>query len=273
MTENIIRLRDGSDGAFVCVHPASGLATAFRRLAPLLSGDVALYAFENAEPGGASPSISELAENYWKQLKAIARDGQLFFVGWSFGGVVSLEIASLAESAHCHVAGVVLLDSGPPHLIRASTSRPLHDLADLFGVPQSDLPAVTEKIPDTEILSLLVQILRRKDKMLQIEESDLSPFVKAYRWHYEAIRKPWTFKPQSAPIFLVRAQDERGWRMNAEDLGWSSALGFSPPIYWTPGTHNTLMSEGNAPELAGLLVSLFAQTRKVLSSSGSGEMA
>ncbi len=260
-TENLVNLRTGIGHSVVFVHPASGLATAFRRLVPHLAGRGALFAFENAEPELTPPSIGELAATYWAQLKAVASD-PLVLVGWSFGGTVALELATLAEAAAHDVSAVVLLDAGAPHLLGSSPSLPLLDLAGLFGISASELPKGADSALDAEILNVLVDVLRRTRGMPEIEVADLQPFVAAYRWHHTVARRPWTYRGHRAPVFLLRAQDERGWDDAPPDLGWSSILGAPPTMLWTPGTHHSLMSEEHAPHLARLLLELLSKTHE-----------
>src|SRR4029077_12457942 len=95
MAANLVTLRDGRGQSIVFFHPASGLATAFRRLAPYLPTEAAVFAFENAEPVGPPSSIDAIAASYWSELRSVA-DGSLFLVGWSFGGTVALELATIA---------------------------------------------------------------------------------------------------------------------------------------------------------------------------------
>ena len=270
MAENLLTLREGVGQSVVFLHPASGLATAFRRLVPHLAGRCAVFAFENAEPAHDPPSIGELVVDYWAQLKGVA-NGPLFFAGWSFGGAVALELATRADNAAHAVAAVVLLDAGAPHLIKSLNGLPLLDLAGLFGIDTSELPADAAAVTDEEILDLLVDILRRDHGMAQIEINDLRPFVAAYRWHYAVARRPWSFRGLSAPVYLLRARDERGWDDSPPDLGWARVLGSPPPILWTPGTHHSLMSEEHAPDLARLLSRLFAETHEVATCRIGGE--
>lgn len=257
--ENLITLREGKGQSVVLLHPASGLATAFRRLVPHLRSRGAVFAFENAEPKLAPSSIGDLAADYWSQLKIVAAD-PLLFAGWSFGGAVALEMASLAINAAHEVSAVVLLDAGAPHLIGSSPVLPLHDLAGLFGISPAELPADAAPVLDAEILAVLVGVLRRTQGMTQIEADDLQPFVAAYRWHHTVARRPWRFRGDRMSVYLLRARDERGWDDAPPDLGWSSVLGGPPITLWAPGTHHSLMSEEHAPDLARILSSLLSKT-------------
>jgi len=260
MPENLITLRAGTGPTVVFLHPASGLATAFRRLVPYLAHGGAMLAFENPEPQCRPPSISELGADYWEQLRMAAKD-PLVLVGWSFGGVIAVELATLAENAGRDVSAVVLLDAGSPDLLRSSRASPLLDLGGLFGIAPSELQANAAVTSEADIVEQLVDVLRRTCDMPQIEAEDLRPFVAAYRWHHAVTRLPWVYRGHRAPVSLCRARDEHGWDDAPPDLGWSVVLGVSPTLWWVPGTHHSLISEENAPDLARLLSKLVGQGR------------
>jgi thioesterase domain-containing protein len=257
MPDNLITLRDGTGPSIVFVHPGSGLATAFRRLVPLMNKRSPTFAFENPEPQGAPPSLAELGASYWAQLSVVVGDS-LVLVGWSFGGSVAFELATLAERSGRTVSAVVLLDAAAPPLLASAPALTVLDAANLFALSPSELPEGSSPTNDEELLAVLVAALRRYRGMGQIEVGDLRPFIAAYQWHHCVARQPWTPGHRRAPVFLVRAQDEQGWNDAPPDLGWSGVLGSPPTTLWTPGTHHTIMSETNAPRLARLLSLLIA---------------
>ena len=258
MADNLVTLRTGTGHALVFVHPASGLGTAFRRLVPHLPGSAAVFAFENLEPPSAPCSPREIASGYWAQLAGPAAR-PMILAGWSFGGMVALELARAGEAAGHEVAAVVLIDAGAPQLLRPVSSIPLHELAGLFEIATADLPADAAPSSGEEALEIIVEVLRRTRGMPQIDIADLRPFVDTYRWHLRAARCPWEFAGCRAPVFLVRARDEEGWRDAPADLGWSAVLGMAPPTLWTPGTHYDLLSPEHAPHLARVLSSVLAR--------------
>lgn len=259
MHDNLVTLQQGVGPGVVFVHPGSGLATAFRRLVPHLSGAGDVYAYENPEPSGEPCSIAELAADYWRQLSGVAL-GPLAFVGWSFGGAVATDLAALAEQAGQHVTCVLLLDAAAPSLLRSSTASPLIGLGGLFGIEPSELEGVVAN-SEAQILEALITVLRRTRGPQPIAAADLKPFVEAYQWHQAAARRPWVPRLHRAPAYLCRARDERGWDDSPMDLGWGDACPVPPALRWVPGNHHTMMSEENAPELAQLVSSLISQGR------------
>lgn len=253
MPDNLVPLRPSSAGAVAFVHPASGLITAFQRLVPHLPGKLGVFALENCEPGGAqSQDIPSIAADYWQQL-SVASSGPLLLAGWSFGGPVALTMATLAEAEGRQVTAVLLIDSGPPDLLRSRDDSLLVELAGLFEVDPAALPADTVPASEHEALTLIAEVLRTTKGLPDIAAADLQPFVDTYRWHVHAMRQPWSFTGCSAPVVLIRARDEHGWGEVPEDLGWSETLGQPPLVSWAPGTHYSMMSHDLAPRLADQL--------------------
>lgn len=258
MTDNLVTLRSGTGFSFAFVHPSSGLVTAFRRLVPHLAGPGAAFALENPEPARPPCSLAELAASYWSQLAGVAT-GPLVCCGWSFGGAVALELAGAAEAAGARVAAVVLIDAATPHLLRAARPDPLDELSGLFEIGAAELPAGPPPTSHEQALEVIVAALRTARGMTEIDTADLMPFVETYLWHLAVMRRPWIPTVPGAPLFLVRARDERRWSDAPADLGWSATVGTAPTMLWTPGTHYDLMSDEHAPHLAELLSGLLAR--------------
>lgn len=263
MPDNLVYLRSGGTHSTALVHPASGLITAFRELAVHLPVTENVIAFENPEPAvDMDCSVGALGADYWRQL-SFCLEGPLLLAGWSFGGPVALTMAGLAEAAGYPLDAVALIDSGPPHLLRSREDGLLSELADLFGIKGTEIPAGPPPKSEQQALDLICEVLGKARGMPGIDAADLRPFVETYRWHVRAMRHPWHFAGCAAPVILIRARGERGWRDAPRDLGWSQVLGGSPEILWTEGTHDDLMAAENAPYLAALLSSCAAARNEI----------
>jgi thioesterase domain-containing protein len=247
--DNLVLLREGRGPTTAFVHPASGLATAFRTLVPHLAAPGRVYAFENVEPGPTQLcTIAALGADYWKQLRDHVL-APIVLAGWSFGGPVALEIAALAEADGVGVAQVVLIDSGTPELLATRTETEVERLAGLFELDRGSIGGIRGERA-LELVAARLRVVHGNDS---IDVADLRPFVEAYDWHVEAARRPWHPPTVNGPVLLVRARDEAGWQDAPADLGWSRALSRRLEPLWTPGTHYSLMSAEHAQHLANLL--------------------
>ncbi|WP_338676003.1 thioesterase domain-containing protein [Streptomyces sp. SCSIO 30461] len=255
MTDNLLTLRSGSGSTTVFVHTASGLATGFRRLAGHLGGHGTVLALENLEAGPPERcSVAALAADYWSQMEE--HTDPLRLAGWSFGGPVAMEMATLAEQAGRTVEVVVLLDAATPALLASRTPSLLHEMAALFELAPGLLPPDTVAATVPEALHVVAEALRTLPATRGVTSEDLEPFAEVYAWHLRAARCGPRPRVPSAPVVLLRARDEPGWYDAPEDLGWSEVLGGPPETLWAPGTHHGLMAPGNVAALGAILTPL-----------------
>lgn len=253
------------------VHSSSGSASGFRRLVGHLKAPARYVAFAADEPGpDEGCGVAAIARAYWAELGKVLGEepsAPLLLVGWSFGGVLSVEIARLAEDAGHAVAGVVLLDSAVPHLVAHHRDRErgaAGEIASLFGL-EGGLPEGAGDLDDRALAEVVLDLLCAGHPVPDLSTADLLPFIRTHRWHLRALGVPWRPRPIAAEVTQIRAEGESGWGGVPADLGWSELLGKEVGVRGTAGTHASLMSAEHAAVLAGLLDPLVRRT-----SSGPG---
>ncbi|WP_216207491.1 non-ribosomal peptide synthetase [Amycolatopsis aidingensis] len=110
---------DAPGEALFLVHPGEGLALPYQGLAPLLP-EWRMHALSNPRFGQREHrfgSLAEMAARYVEWTRTLQPEGPYCLGGWSFGGVVALE---MARQMHAHgdiVSDVLLIDS---HNLNAS---------------------------------------------------------------------------------------------------------------------------------------------------------
>lgn len=108
----------GSREPLWCVHAASGIGWAYRRLAPHLPDRpiIALQARGLAGDEFAS-SFGEMVENYTTEILERQEDGPFHLLGWSFGATVAHAVAiELAKRGH-RIAFLGVLDGYPADVL------------------------------------------------------------------------------------------------------------------------------------------------------------
>ncbi|MBI3947384.1 MAG: amino acid adenylation domain-containing protein [Armatimonadetes bacterium] len=108
---------DGTRPPFFCVHGALGDIAGFRDLAYSLGMDQPFYALQpRGLDGKEAPrtDLVEIADAYLAEVRSVQRSGPYFLGGYSFGGVVALEMAHRLREQGEEVRLVVLLDSFHP---------------------------------------------------------------------------------------------------------------------------------------------------------------
>ena len=108
----------GSGKPIFCIHPVLGIGWAFSSLAPRVPEDRPLYALQHARPilkGEGVKSMGELAYAHLAHIRQIQPKGPYTLIGWSMGGLLAHNIASILESSGDRVELVTLLDAYPYH--------------------------------------------------------------------------------------------------------------------------------------------------------------
>ncbi|MGC2273092.1 MAG: amino acid adenylation domain-containing protein [Candidatus Sulfotelmatobacter sp.] len=106
----------GARPPFFCVHGIGGTVLRFRDLVHHLGEDQPFYGLQAKGLDGklACPtSVEEMAADYIREVQQVQPEGPYFLGGYSFGGMVALEMAQQLRSRGREVALVALLDTFP----------------------------------------------------------------------------------------------------------------------------------------------------------------
>jgi thioesterase domain-containing protein len=106
----------GRKPALFCVHPVSGLAWMYFRLAKDLDPDTPLYGIQargNTRPDLLPKRVEEMARSYVQEIRKVQPVGPYRLLGWSFGGCVAHAMATQLKSAGEDVDLVAILDGYP----------------------------------------------------------------------------------------------------------------------------------------------------------------
>ncbi|MFE0605647.1 amino acid adenylation domain-containing protein [Streptomyces sp. NPDC058892] len=124
----------GTTAPLFCVHPAAGISWVYSGLLRHLDPDRPVHGLQARGLRGGSPSsVTEIAEDYVRQIRAVQPEGPYHLLGWSFGAVVAQAMAVALQAAGQEVALLALLDGLP--------ADPARRAAD--GDPSSDGPVDT----------------------------------------------------------------------------------------------------------------------------------
>jgi amino acid adenylation domain-containing protein len=101
-----------SETPLFLVHPVQGVSTAYLALRDQVA-DLEIYAFNNPRLSSGMPftAVEEMAAVYVEWVRSIARSRLPLIGGWSFGGVVALEMARQIRAKDGAVGAVLLIDT------------------------------------------------------------------------------------------------------------------------------------------------------------------
>ena len=249
----------GRGRPFFCVHPVLGTAMVFVPLAGHLGKDRPFYGLE--APGllddqPAFDDVGAMAARYVASIRAVQPGGPYLLGGFSFGGLVAVEMARQLHDVGQEVALLAVLDSGTPDYIRRSA--PKDGLALLIEVAR-----VLDVNFSLDELGALAREQRLAYAHGHIVAAGLVPAgVSPARLeaHVDAhLRAAQRYAPRvPCRMTFFRASDTGGYAFTTEpipDFGeaWSACSPHPVVRHDVPGTHSTMIFEPHVRTLAARL--------------------
>ncbi|MEU6126562.1 amino acid adenylation domain-containing protein [Streptomyces sp. NPDC047123] len=115
----IVNLRQGEGDPLFCIHPGGGVGWAYRALGPVLRRPI-IGIQQTVDDGERPRTVREMAEQYADLVQSLQPEGPYDLLGWSFGGVVAHQTATVLERRGAAVRRLVLLDAA---LVTSGTTR------------------------------------------------------------------------------------------------------------------------------------------------------
>nr|WP_234371060.1 amino acid adenylation domain-containing protein [Streptomyces sp. XY431] len=212
----LLPLRTGGGKApLFCVHPAAGISWVYSGLLRHLDPDRPVLGLQARGLRGGSPdSVTGIAADYVREIRAVRPQGPYHLLGWSFGAVVAQEMAVQLRAAGQEVGLLALLDglpAGPATEEPPASDDPVETLAELLaslghdpadGRGQAELTALLG-----EAAALLPDVFEHHRKLMAEHVPGhyrgAAVFVgatadKPADWPYEAAWAPYVGGPVSA---------------------------------------------------------------------------
>jgi thioesterase domain-containing protein/acyl carrier protein len=243
----------GTKPPFFCVHGIGGTILRFRDLAHFVGSDQPFYGVQAQGLDGEHPfhtRVEEMAAHYIKELKIVQSQGPYYIGGYSFGGMVALEMAHQIKAQGHAVGLIVLLDTFPGQL--KSTRS-------LFRTYLT-LPLDEQWMHLTRKTKAFPRSMRRRVAMMKLPAA-----LKNVRDACYSAARTYQPKPYDGPIILFRAS-EKGLSSVSLESAWKS-LAPQIEIYEVSGHHGNIVDEPQvrllADELKACLESAFRKHGEV----------
>ena len=250
----MVYLRDGSREPVFCVHPAGGVPTVYGYIAAELQSDIPMIGLQalgldtDVTPHA---TIQEMAEAYVRTICKRQPSGPLRLLGWSFGGLVVLEMAAILDRMGRTPEYVFLMDSAleqPPDAPPLTLSDCIKVFCDIFGFDfQEATLEETKRLLFEEMKT--IQMFSDKDGM-QFFERFLENFIRSFR-----LAPHWAPKHVKAPIVYFRAEDNHFSGLE-EALRRVTSAPFE--IVQADGAHYSMCTATNSKKIAFHLDRLLA---------------
>ncbi|WP_018349672.1 alpha/beta fold hydrolase [Longispora albida] len=215
--ERLVPLREeGTRPPLFCLHAVSGSAYSYTGLVQLLGDDQPVYAFE--APGfdnerAPADSVPGLAAEYAAILREFRPEGGYDLLGWSFGGVLAVEIAQQLAEAGVGVRRLIMVDSGVPWVAELPAEKEIirRFMADLMGIAGTSAAEV-EAVIARDGLSTADEVFAAiEEAEILPEELDaelLGERYTVFRAHLAALFGFEFTKEYSGPVTHIMAGDE-----------------------------------------------------------------
>ena len=226
---------DGSNPPFFCVHGIGGTVLRFRELARLVGDDQPFYGLQAQGLDGKRPALNcveDMAAHYAREIQIAQPVGPYYLGGYSFGGMVALEMAHRLKAAGHEVPLVVLLDTFPGELKTTGT---------LFGTFLT-LPLDQKWAHFSRKAKALPRSLRRRVAMIKLPAA-----LKQVRDACYLAARTYKPKPYDGAVVLFRAS-EKGLSSVNQESAWKSVAP-QIEIYEVSGHHGNIVD----PPQVGLL--------------------
>ncbi|NOK32233.1 amino acid adenylation domain-containing protein [Corallococcus exercitus] len=256
---NLVRLDAGTSSAraLFLVHGGGGSALGYAELVRQLGDDRPVYGLSaSGLDGGALPpaSIEALARDYLAQVRAVQPQGPYLLGGWSFGGLVALEMSRQLQLTGEQVELLALMDSTVPTPQPRPAADPLGMLA-LFartlGLPWQELSLELDRLRRLEgreqLAYVLEQLRNAPVKDLGLDLDGAEHLFALHSRLYDAQRGYVPGGGYSGPTLLFQAATAR---TESGEPDWSTWLTGPLTRYEVPGDHYTMLSAPHAATVA-----------------------
>lgn len=251
---------EGTKTPLFCMHCATGHVLRYRAMVSRLDSDVPVYGLRAPEIHELTkfPTVEELAELYVKDIRQLQPQGPYQVCGFSFGGLVALEVARRLQSTGEPVSLVALLDSvNPAHYQSLSflqtlrmRSTYLRDRVSTYG-----RNAIFGKWKQlyTDVAEFFWWRAKELAWKLRKTSSTLPKVMGASAVKETVVMFATageSFKPKPYPgrIVLIRSA-KRPRFADEEALGWEGVAQDGVEVCTVPGDHFSVIEE---PDVAGL---------------------
>jgi thioesterase domain-containing protein len=237
---------NGTKPPIFCIGPVNGEVILFRRLALELGPDQPLYGLQPFGLVDRLSSVQSLAASYLEQLQQFGQDRPFCLLGYSFGGLVALEMARQLRENGVEIPLVVLIDCDYLAACKALESwkdriRRYRYHASLIGQGTKGLHYLVDRLR-----SRSSRLIYKASTNLGVEAPKFSSDITGRQF---LAAETYRAKPYPGPVCLLKAETRPEFFSSDPALGWAAVLS-DLRIEEVPGDHGTINTGTNLKILA-----------------------
>jgi thioesterase domain-containing protein/acyl carrier protein len=274
----VVTIRDGAPDRPVFLIPgAGGNVLYFYDLARHLDTGSIIYGLQGLQAvhAGGEPRldtlVSDIADRYLREIRAVQPAGPYHLIGHSFGGWVAFELAHRLVAAGESVALLGILDSPAPVALDSPTGRDWDSatwvlvlagvVERLYGAPLGLAEAELRGLDKRGQIAVLAERMKQLGALPPgVDSARMEGFYEIFRADQLCVYNP--AAPYPAQVTLFRAiesnpDNARGPEMlpilEDPQLGWTAFSTQPIEVFDVPGDHLTIMREPHVQVLAGAI--------------------
>jgi len=235
----VILQPEGAKPPFFFVHGLGGTVMRFHDLARYMAPDQPFLSFQAQGMDGNLPFLDktkDMAALYLEHLRKAQPEGPYYLGGYSFGGLVAMEMARRLLDSGEEIALLALVDT---YLIESNSAL----VGRFFSLTAEQKLAYMRK----RLTRYKRGIKRRIDAL-----SFPAP-VKAVRNACAAAERSYHPSAYPAPIVLFRASEKALRGLEDESYGWEKYAAGGLEVHEIDGDHGNVLNEPNVRQLAAAL--------------------
>jgi thioesterase domain-containing protein/acyl carrier protein len=230
----------GPKPPFFCVHDAGGEVIRYYDLARYLGSDQPVYGLQARGLDGkdSCPTrVEDMAADYIKEIRSVQPEGPYFLGGYSFGGVVAVEMAQQLTAQGQVPPVVVLFDTFCPASARDTFTEKGYVTLKLLQVPTTGTWAHISRKAKT-----LSRGLQRRARA-RLSQMRLPRGHKQVRRACQKAERDCVLRVYPGRMILFRSSERPLTQFRDPDAGWSEYAGQGLEIHEIVSDHDTTLLE------------------------------
>jgi amino acid adenylation domain-containing protein len=246
MSAPVVQIQgQGSQKPMYCLGAVDGELIVFRRLALELGHDQPLYGLQPFRLLNESPTVNQLASAYIDELRKAGVTQPYCLLGYSFGGLVAVEMARQLQQDGIAPPLVMLIDASYPAGCRANEPWALRLRRYRF---------LWDQVARSGGVSHLIERVKYGSARLAHRATStvgvpLPNGPSDVYTRQQLASESYRIKSYNGRVHLFRAESQQEFLAGGEDLGWSGVLS-GLVIEHVPGDHGTINTGINLKILA-----------------------
>ncbi|ONM50457.1 non-ribosomal peptide synthetase [Nocardia donostiensis] len=235
-----------------CIHPMYGLSWCYAGFPKYLPASYPVYGLQSpalSEDGYLPESLTEMAQRYVAEIRAVQPEGPYHLLGWSLGGVIAHAVATELQAAGQQVALLAMLDSHPAIDVSDFRAAIREALAEL-GIGADAV------LPDGDIHDLTEEGLAALHATIPPDMAVLTP-ERVRRIYRSAVRSAELIAEHRPGVFRGRLDYFSAADNDNAAANWAEYVDGTITDHPIPAVHDQMTSPEAVAQIGPLLAELF----------------